>query len=105
MTNGPQRAAADDECSPQPASQLVEVLAIMIADASDGEVSSEQALAGDCSFTALGLTSLAQVRLVDAIEYEFRVDIDPDSDLFFSGTVLDLAEYLVEQGVELSPLS
>jgi acyl carrier protein len=100
MTNAPHQTVAYDENehSPRPASRLVDVLATMIADASDGEVSAEQALAADCSFTALGMTSLAQVRLVDAIEYDFGIDIDPDSDLFFSGTVLDLADYLTERG-------
>lgn len=76
------------------ASQLTKILADMIAEASDGLISAEQALAADCSFTALGVTSLAQVRLIDAIESEFGVDIDPDSDLFFYGTIADLAKYV-----------
>jgi acyl carrier protein len=83
-------------------SRLTEVLADMIADASDGEVSAQQALAADCPFIALGMTSLAQVRFIDTIECEFGVDIDPDDDLFFQGTILDLAEYLAERGAELN---
>jgi acyl carrier protein len=83
-------------------SRLTEVLADMIADASDGEVSAQQALAADCSFIALGLTSLAQVRFIDAIECEFGIDIDPDDDLFFQGTILDLTEYLARRGAELN---
>jgi acyl carrier protein len=119
MTEAPHHVVADDEdqCSPRPASRdergdmmprasrLTEVLANMIADASDGEISTEQALAADCSFTALGMTSLAQLRFIDAVESEFGIDIDPDSDLFFHGTIMDLAEYLAERGAELSPPS
>jgi acyl carrier protein len=48
----------------------------MIADASDGEITAELALAGDYSLTGLGLTSLALVRLIDAIEDAFSVDLD-----------------------------
>lgn len=84
-------------------SRLAEMLADMIADATDGEVSAQQALAADCSFVALGMTSLAQVRFIDAIECEFGVDIDPDDDLFFQGTILDLTEYLAGRGAELNP--
>jgi acyl carrier protein len=111
MTDAPHHVVVNDEdqyplrpMMPR-ASQLTEVLADMIADASDSEVSAQQALAADCSFAALGMTSLAEVRFIDAIEYEFGINIDPDSDLFFSGTILDLAEYLAERGAELNPPS
>lgn len=57
-------------------------LADMIADASDGEVSAEQALAGDHSLAALGLTSLALIRLIDAIEDTFGVDLGADMPSF-----------------------
>jgi acyl carrier protein len=56
-------------------------LAGMIADASDGEIAAEVALAGDYSLAALGLTSLALVRLIDAIEDAFGVDLDLGADL------------------------
>ena len=61
-----------------PAGDVRSMLADMIADASDGEVSAAQALAGDHSLTALGLTSLALIRLIDAIEDTFGVDLGPD---------------------------
>lgn len=82
--------------------RLSEQLADMIADASDGWVSARQAQAGDCSFVALGLTSLAQVRLIDAIESEFGIVVDPDCDLFFDATITDLADYLSDHCPELS---
>ena len=58
------------------------MLADMIADASDGDVSAAQALAGDHSLTALGLTSLALIRLIDAIEDTFGVDLGADMPSF-----------------------
>ncbi len=60
--------------------RLRTTLADMIADASDGEITAEQALAGDHSLAALGLTSLALIRLIDAIEDSFGVDLDPGAD-------------------------
>lgn len=58
------------------------MLADMIADASDGEVSAAQALAGGHSLAALGLTSLALIRLIDAIEDTFEVDLGADMPSF-----------------------
>lgn len=55
-----------------------ERLAALIAEASDGEVTAAQVLEADCSLTALGLTSLGYIRLIDAIEDTFGVDVDFD---------------------------
>ncbi|MFG1945399.1 acyl carrier protein [Nonomuraea sp. NPDC048826] len=56
-------------------------LADLVAAVSGGEISAEEALAGDHSLSALGLTSLAWIRLVDAIEDAFGVDVDLGGDL------------------------
>jgi acyl carrier protein len=64
------------------ADHIRSTLADMIADASDGEVSAAQALAGDHSLAALGLTSLALIRLIDAIEDTFGVDLGTDMPSF-----------------------
>lgn len=64
------------------AERIRRMLADMIAEASDGEVSAEQALAGGHSLAALGLTSLAQIRLIDAIEDTFGVDLGTDMPSF-----------------------
>ncbi|MDA0638052.1 phosphopantetheine-binding protein [Nonomuraea sp. MCN248] len=56
-------------------------LADLVAAVSDGEISAEEALAGEHSLSALGLTSLAWIRLVDAIEDAFGVDVDLGGDL------------------------
>jgi acyl carrier protein len=65
-----------------PADRIRSTLADMIADASDGEVSAAQALAGEHSLAALGLTSLALIRLIDAIEDTFGVDLGADMPSF-----------------------
>lgn len=51
-------------------------LAETVAKVSDGQVTAAEVLAADCSFQAMGVTSLATVRLVDAIEMEFDVAVD-----------------------------
>jgi acyl carrier protein len=56
-------------------------LADMIAAASDGAVSAADVLAARHPLSALGLTSLARIRLIDVIEDSFGVDLDLDDDL------------------------
>ncbi|MED7924028.1 acyl carrier protein [Nonomuraea sp. LP-02] len=56
-------------------------LAELIAEVSEGAVGAEEALAGEHSLSALGLTSLARIRLVDAVEDTFGVAVDLDADL------------------------
>ncbi|MCK2215702.1 acyl carrier protein [Actinomadura sp. ATCC 31491] len=70
-------------------------LAELIAEVSEGAVGAEEALAGEHSLSALGLTSLARIRLVDAIEDVFGVDVDlgagPSAELSTAERVGDLA--------------
>jgi acyl carrier protein len=61
--------------------QVRQALAAMIAEASDGAVSAADVLAGAHTLTALGLTSLARIRLIDAIEETFAIDLDLEDDL------------------------
>jgi acyl carrier protein len=79
-------------------SRLTEVLADMVADASDGEVTSGQVLTTRCPLPVLGIGSVAQIRLIDAIEVAFGVGIEPDSDVFYLGDVRVLADYLIKRG-------
>ncbi|MEU4533386.1 acyl carrier protein [Streptosporangium sp. NPDC023825] len=65
-----------------------ERLAEMVASASDGAVTAKEALAATVPLSALGVTSLAQMRLIDAVETEFGVEID------LSGDGLDLLDDL-----------
>jgi acyl carrier protein len=61
--------------------QVRQAIADMIAEASDGAVTAADALAGQHPLSALGLTSLARIRLIDAIEDTYAVDLDLESDL------------------------
>ncbi|GAA3035120.1 acyl carrier protein [Streptosporangium longisporum] len=65
-----------------------ERLAAMVASASDGAVTAGEALTTTVPLSALGFTSLAQMRLIDAVETEFGVEID------LSGDGLDLLDDL-----------
>ncbi|GAA3583106.1 hypothetical protein GCM10022419_076070 [Nonomuraea rosea] len=71
--------------------RLRRVLAEMIADVSEGRVSAEEALAGRHSLSALGLTSLARIRLIDLIEDTFDIDVDLNGDLSSAEHVAPLA--------------
>lgn len=51
-------------------------LAELVAEVSDNAVTAPEALAADVPLTALGLTSIGQMRLVDAIEMEFGVEVE-----------------------------
>ncbi|MEV0421378.1 acyl carrier protein [Streptosporangium canum] len=58
------------------ASGLAARLAAMISTACDGRLTAEEVLASGASLSALGVTSLALLRLIDAVEDEFDVDLD-----------------------------
>lgn len=68
-----------------------ERVAALVAEASDGRLTAAQVLAADCSLTALGLTSLGYIRLIDAIEGAFGFDIELDGNL---DTLDGLVEHL-----------
>ncbi|MGI5282877.1 acyl carrier protein [Nonomuraea polychroma] len=55
---------------------IKERLAALVAESSDGAITAEEAMAATVPLTALGLTSIAQLRLADAIEAEFGVAVD-----------------------------
>jgi acyl carrier protein len=52
-------------------------LAMMVAEATDGHVSADDVLSTEHTLSALGVTSLAVIRLIDAIEDAYGVDVDP----------------------------
>ena len=56
--------------------QLRRRLAELIAAATEGEVGAADVLAGGRTLRALGVGSLAFLRLVDAVEAEFGVELD-----------------------------
>ena len=55
--------------------ELRQRVAALVGEATAGEVAAADVLAGD-SLIALGVDSLALLRLVDAIELEYGVEID-----------------------------
>ncbi|MFF5232194.1 hypothetical protein [Dactylosporangium sp. NPDC000521] len=66
-------------------------VATMVSTATDGEVTTEEILTGGGSLAALGVGSLAVLRLVDALDDELGVQLDLDS----PGTHLDDFDDLV----------
>ena len=75
-------------------------LARLVAEASEGQVSADEALAGDATLPALGVSSLVYLRLIDAVETEYGVSLDLDGDLSYLDTLDGLARHLAEQGVD-----
>jgi acyl carrier protein len=70
-------AAAVDGPTARPVTGVTrERLAEMVASASDGAITAGEALAAEVPLTALGFTSLAQMRLIDAVESEFGIEFD-----------------------------
>ncbi|MEN3539619.1 acyl carrier protein [Microbispora sp. ZYX-F-249] len=51
-------------------------LAQLISEVSDGEITVQEVLAAGHSLSALGLTSLGRIRLIDAVEHAFGVEMD-----------------------------
>jgi acyl carrier protein len=76
------------------AERLRRTLADMIAQVSEGDIGPEDALAADHTLSALGLTSLARIRLIDAIEDTFGVEVDLSGDLAVFERVDTLADHL-----------
>jgi acyl carrier protein len=75
-------------------------LARLVAEASDGQVTADEALAGEATLPVLGVNSLAYLRLIDAVETEYGVSLDLDGDLSYLDTLDGLARHLTGQGVD-----
>jgi acyl carrier protein len=59
---------------------IKERLAELVAEASDGAVTAHDALTATVPLTALGVDSVTLMRLIDAIETEFGVEVDLTED-------------------------
>ncbi|WP_055588177.1 acyl carrier protein [Peterkaempfera griseoplana] len=80
--------------------QLVikERLAELVAESSDGAIPAQDALTSGTALSALGLTSLSRMRLIDAVEDEYGVEIDLDDDGWDLVDDLDrLASFLADR--------
>jgi acyl carrier protein len=69
-------------------------LAATLAEATDGDLTAAEILAADCSLAALGIGSLALIRLVDAIETELGVEVELDGQQWFLRDLDTLERYL-----------
>lgn len=78
--------------------ELRRQLAELIAGATDGDVPASAALRADAPLTALGVTSLATLRLVDAVEARYGVALDP-ADTVALDSVDSLVDHLARQGI------
>lgn len=89
-----------DDTLHREAGALHRELADLVATATDGDVPAPVALRGGASLTALGVTSLATLRLVDAVEARYGVPLDP-SDRATLDSVAALAGHLAAHGVRV----
>ncbi|MGJ6962498.1 acyl carrier protein [Streptosporangium sp. G11] len=71
-------------------------LAGALSTACDGEISAQEILDSDTSFVAMGITSIATIRLVDIIEAELDVMIDFGGDTWFLQDLDALTAYLTD---------
>ena len=74
-------------------------LAELVRTATDGTVTVTDALAGRSSLAALGVDSLALLRLLDAIEGEYGVEIDLGREPTAMDSLDDVVDLLVRHGV------
>lgn len=73
-------------------------VAELVDRATGGGVRAADALAGEASLTALGLDSLGLLRLVDAIEAEYGVEIDASGGGRRLDTLDDLVDRIIQAG-------
>lgn len=77
-------------------------LAELVASCTDGAVSAADALRAEAPLRLLGVDSLGFLRLFDAIEADFGVELDPTLDPTTLDSVDTIAEQLHQQGVGCS---
>ena len=71
-------------------------LAELVCAACDGSVSVEEVTGWAGQLAALGVSSLAQLRIVDAVETEFEIYLELDGPLAFLSTLDSLTDYVVQ---------
>jgi hypothetical protein len=71
-------------------------LAGLVSVACDGEVTAAEAAGWSGALAHLGVGSLAQMRLLDAVETEYGVCLDVDGPVNHLSTLDSLADHLVD---------
>lgn len=78
---------------------LVQAVTDLVVTATDGTVDAETARLSEQTFADAGMTSLSFLRLVDALEIRYGVEIDLETDLDHLRTVALIVAYLRDHGV------
>lgn len=78
---------------------LPQQVAALVHTASDNEISAAQALVDGASLISLGLGSLGFLRLVDAVEQTYGVELDLAEGFVALDQVAWIAEHLTALGV------
>ncbi|MEV6261012.1 acyl carrier protein [Streptomyces sp. NPDC051784] len=73
-------------------------VAELVSSATDGEVTPAEILGAEGSLTALGVSSLAFLRLIDSLEEEFGIALDLDGTFRFLDDLDGLVGHLAGQG-------
>ncbi|WP_204055410.1 acyl carrier protein [Microbispora corallina] len=73
---------------------MKERLAELVSESCDGQVSAAEVMAATVPLSYLGVTSLAQMRLIDALEREYGVEIDLGGDVSFLDSLDGLAAWV-----------
>ena len=79
---------------------LTTVVAELVAKVTDGTLDADSAQRSEQTFADAGMTSLSFLRLVDALEIRYGVEIDLEEDLDRMRTVASIVAYLRDNGVE-----
>ncbi|MFD6529601.1 phosphopantetheine-binding protein [Streptomyces sp. NPDC060184] len=77
--------------APAPATGTRARLAVLIHEAMDGQIGTAELLTSRATLTEAGVTSLGLLRLADALEEEFGVEVDLGDPSFYRETVDTLA--------------
>ncbi|APE35010.1 hypothetical protein BOX37_14805 [Nocardia mangyaensis] len=85
---------------PHPADDtLTHAVADLVAQATDGIIDVSSTETAGTSFADAGMTSLSFLRLVDALEIRYGIEIDLEHDIGSMRTVALIVEYLRAQGL------
>ena len=84
----------------RPGTALTYRIASLVERATDGTVSRNTVLEQRQSLINAGISSLAYLRLIDAIENEFGVYVDLEDETAWLDTVADIADYVVARDIE-----